>query len=198
MGIHLLLGSLTLFLAAAVGAGDKKDPAGSHESARVWGPLTKGLQMSIRLDRTQVRAGEAILLDVTIRNTGKGEADLGMSVDDLSSFDFVVQYVGGGMTQCERMPFTKYGAKMLEEREAAKNIPIRLKTGEERTYHFPLNRMVDMTLSGTYSLVVQRYIPGQPRHDREGRPLPVASPKPDDLSSNELSVEVKELPVPGR
>jgi hypothetical protein len=121
-----------------------------------------------------------------------------MSVDDLSSFDFVVQYVGGGMTQCERMPFTKYGAKLLEEREAAKNIPIRLKTDEERTYHFPLNRMVDMTLSGTYSLVVKRYIPGQPRHDREGRPLPVASPKPDDLSSNELSVEVKELPVPGR
>ena len=71
--------------------------------------------MSIRLERTRYGAGEPILLEVVIRNTANAEADLGMSACDLSSFDFAVRYVGGGMSQAGRMPFTRYGAKLLED-----------------------------------------------------------------------------------
>jgi hypothetical protein len=102
------------------------------------------------------------------------------------------------MTQAGRMPLTKYGAKLLKDFAAAKNIPILLKAGEQRPYRFPLSRMVDMTLSGTYSVTVHRYVPGQPRHDGEGQPPPPGPNKPDDLVSNQLSVEIRELPIAGR
>src|SRR5262249_32775820 len=68
-----------------------------------WGPVTKGLQMSIRLRRGRYRAGEPVTLEVVIRNTLDKEADLGMSASDLSSFDFVVRYVGGGMGPSRRV-----------------------------------------------------------------------------------------------
>jgi hypothetical protein len=43
--------------------------------------------------------------------------------------------------------------------------------------------MVDLTLSGTYSVVVKRSNPGHPRHP---------------LISNELTLEIAEPPTPGR
>ena len=74
----------------------------------------------------------------------------------------------------------------------------RLKGGAERRYRLPLNRLVDMTLSGTYSVAVKRHVPGQPRHDGQGRPLPPGPNKPDELVSKELSVEITEPPTPSR
>jgi hypothetical protein len=160
--------------------------------------VLKGLQMSIGLEREQYRADEPVILEVIIKNTLDEEADLGMSASDLSSFAFVVRYVDGGMSQARRMPLTKFGATLLQDRDSAKNVPIRLKGGEQRPYRFPLNRMVDMTLSGTYSVAINRYVPGQPRYDGEGRPLPPGPKKPDELVSNELSVGIKEPPTPSR
>ena len=180
--------------AAVLGIADK----GDEPSPIAWGPVTRGLQMSIRLERTRYGGGEPILLEVVIRNTANAEADLGMSACDLSSFDFAVRYVGGGMSQAGRMPFTRYGAKLLEDLGASKNMLIRLKAGEQRRYRFALNRMVDMTLSGTYSVAVNRHVPGRPRHDRAGHPLPPGPDKPAELVSNELTVEVAEPSVSSR
>jgi hypothetical protein len=90
------------------------------------------------------------------------------------------------------MPRTKYGAKVLEDTDAGKNVPIRLKAGEQRPYRFSLNRMVDMTLSGTYSVVVNRRVPGQRHHDGDGRPWPRGAHSPAKLVSNDLSVEITE------
>src|SRR5947209_7368381 len=75
------------------------------------GPVNKGLEMSIRLDRPSFKADEPVVLDVMIRNTTPEEVSLGMSVDDQASFEIEVRYVGGGMTQSGRMPLTKYGAR---------------------------------------------------------------------------------------
>ena len=33
----------------------------------------------------------------------------------MNSFDLVVRYVGGGMTQACRMPLTKFGANLLQD-----------------------------------------------------------------------------------
>ena len=134
--------------------------------------VNKGLEMSIQLDRTSTRVGEPVVLGVVIRNTKREEVSLGMSVHDQASFDIEVRYVGGGMTQAGRMPLTKYGARRFSAFGAAKNIEIRLKGLEERRYRFPLSRMYDLTLSGTYSVKVNRLIPGRPRYDGEGRLLP--------------------------
>jgi len=163
------------------------------------GALTgvNGLQMSLRLERERYRADEPVILEVVINNSGDEEANLGMSASDRSSFDVVVCYVGGGMTQAERMPLTKFGTKLLQEADSAKNIPIRLKAGEQRSYRFALNRVVDLTLSGTYSVAVKRTIPGQPRHDGEGRPQ--SGPrKRDELISKGISVEITEPATPSR
>ncbi len=59
----------------------------------------------------------------------------------LASFEIAVVYIGGGMTQRGRMPLTKYGVTRLAAFDAAKNIEIRLKTGEERGYRFPISRI---------------------------------------------------------
>jgi hypothetical protein len=142
-----------------------------------------GLQMSIHLERNRYRADEPITLEVVVKNNGDKEVDLGMSATDMSSFDMEVRYVGGGMTQAGRMPLTKFGTKFLQQDKAAKNIPILLKAGEQRSYRFALNRMVDLTLSGTYSVAVTRTIQG---HDGEGR---------SQLTSDVLSVEITEPPI---
>jgi len=157
----------------------------------------KGLQMSLKLEREQYRIDEPITLEVVIKNTGAEKAFLGMSSSDMSQFDFAVCYVGGGMTQSGKMPLTKYGTKLLQELPAAKNISIWLKPGEQRSYRFALNRMVDLTLSGTYSVTLKRTIPVQPPRDEEGNKLTDTS-MPDELISNELSVGITEPPVPNR
>jgi hypothetical protein len=158
----------------------------------------EGLQMSLRLEQGRYRADEPVTLEVVIKNTGDEQVYLGMSASDLSRFDFAVRYFGGGMAQAGRMPLTKFGTKLLQEADAGKNIPIRLKPGEQRSYRFVLNRMVDMTLSGIYSIVIKRSVPGQPRPDREVRPLPSGPDKPSELTSRELSVEITEPPTPNR
>jgi hypothetical protein len=149
----------------------------------------KGLKMSIRVDRERYQAGEPVTLEVVIKNAGAEEADLGMSATDLSSFDFVVNYVGGGMTQAGKMPLTKFGSKLLQEVPNSKNVQIRLKAGEQRSYHFALSRMVDLSLSGTYSVSLKRALPDQPRREGEGR---------NELVSNEVKLEITEPPTPSR
>ena len=99
------------------------------------------------------------------------------------------------MTQAGRMPLTRYGARRFSAFDAAKNIEIRLKGLEERRYRFPLSRMYDMTLSGTYSVKVNRLIPGRHRYDSEGRLLPTNRAREEELVSNELTVEMTEPPV---
>jgi hypothetical protein len=81
-------------------------------------PVPKGLQITIRLEKTKYRAGESIPLEVNIRNTGTEEIDLGMCASDLSRFDFEVCYVGGGMTQAGRMP-REPGSKPISQTVAA-------------------------------------------------------------------------------
>jgi hypothetical protein len=160
-------------------------------------PSAKGLRMSLHLERSRFLAGEAIPLEVVIRNESDAEVFLGMSAEDMGSFDFVVRYVGGGLTQAGRMPITKYGAWRLGPFDAAKNIPIRLKPGEERRYRVPIQRMVDMTLGGTYTIVAVRCVPGRFRHDTEGRLLPPDGVARVEVVSDERTVEVAEPPPPG-
>jgi hypothetical protein len=150
----------------------------------------KGLQMSLRLERERYRVDEPVALEVVIKNNREEEADLGMSAADLSNFEFVVRYVGGGMTQAGKMPMTKFGTKLLNEVPDSKNVPIRLKPGGQRSYRFTLNRMVDLTLSGTYSVAVKRAV--------SSHPLPDAAGKLDVLVSNELAVEIMEPTIRSR
>ena len=105
------------------------------------------------------RAGEPIAIELAVRNTTDHRLFYTMSAEDLPSFDFAVEYVGGGMTQGGRLPMTRYGVHLLQQHDAAKNVPWFLGPGEEMAYRFPIGRMVDMTSSGTYSVTVRRSIP---------------------------------------
>ena len=154
-----------------------------------------GLQMSIRLERDSYRVDEPITLEVVIKNGGTENAFLGMSAADIGRFDFEINYVSGGMAG--KMPLTKYGTMLLQEIPATKNITIWLKPGEQRSYRFALNRIVDLTLSGTCSVVLKRSVPAQPTHDNEGHQLSAAN-LPDVLTSNELTVGITEPPAQKR
>ena len=157
----------------------------------------RGLRMTLHLERSRFPAGEAIPLEVVIKNESGAEVCLGMSIDDQASFDYVVRYVGGGLTRAGRMPITKYGAWRLRPIDAAKNFPILLRPGEERRYRVPIQRMVDMTLGGTYTVVVNRCVPGRFRHDADGLPLPPDGVTRVEIVSNELTIEVVEPPPAG-
>jgi hypothetical protein len=67
---------------------------------------------------------------------------------------------------------------------------------EVRHYRFPLNRMYDMTLDGTYSVFVNRLISGRARYDSDGRMPAIKKAKSDELVSNELVVVVSDLAGP--
>jgi hypothetical protein len=158
-------------------------------------PVPRGLRMTIRLEqgRTRYSADEPIPLEVVVRNTSPDEAYLGMSDSEQSSFEILVnlrQSEAGGLG---RMPLTKYGTRRFAPFLAAKNVAIRLKAGEERRYRFPLNRMYDMTLTGTYAVSVNRCVPGRQRYDSEGHLQPTESgPQAERLASDEVSVEITE------
>ena len=174
---------LTLLATAMARAGE---PSAGDAAA------IKGLQMSIHVEKTRYRADEPMVIEVAIKNTTEAEVFLGMSIDDWASFDFAVQLVASEAGGIGRMPLTKFGARRLSRFDAPKNIPIRLKAGEVRRYRFPLNRMVDMTLDGRYSVVVRRSIPGRPRQNPEGRVPAIEGDASPDLVSDELKVEVSD------
>ena len=186
MGVHGL--AIVVLFTVAPGAAPRAEGPD-------WGPGHEGLRMSARLDRPGYRVEEPVVLEVVIWNTKPEEASLGMSAADQASFDIEVRYVAGGMTQSGRMPLTGYEARRLAASDAAKNIEIRLKGLEVRRYRFPLSRMYDMTLGGTYSVKVNRLIPGRHRYDGEGRVLPNDHTREGELVSNELTVEMAEHPV---
>ncbi len=177
--------SLPLALVLLVAVVTRADEAPTH-----WGPIVKGLQMSSRLEKSEYRSDEPVMLEVAIKNTSKEVVSLGWSADDQASFEIAVNYVGGGLAPAGRMPLTKYGAWRFAPSDATKNVEIFLKAGEERRYRFPLRRMYDMTLQGNYSVVVNRLIPGQMRYDTEGHIQPIEGPRPDELVSNSLTVVI--------
>ena len=165
------------------------------KSVEQWGPPMKGLRMSVALLK-EAKFGpfDRIVLKVMIENTSDKEIDLGMSATDFGSFDIAVEYVGGGLSQKGRVPITKFGTRLLQEYDSAKNVPIRLKPGNRRNYRFVVNRMYDMTLSGDYSITLNRYVPGRSRLDGGGNPIPNAGRNVDELVSNTILVKIIEPP----
>ena len=79
----------------------------ADEPSVEWGPIMKGLLMSARLERSRYRAGEPIMVGIVIKNTSKELVFLGFSAEDAASFEIVVSYIGGGLTQAGRMPLRK-------------------------------------------------------------------------------------------
>ncbi len=153
--------------------------------------VSGGFQMTIRAaNGTSYRAGEPIVIELAVRNTTDHRLFYTMSAEDLPSFEFAVEYVGGGMTQGGRLPMTRYGVQLLQQHDAAKNVPWFLGPGEEMAYRFPIGRMVDMTSSGTYSVTVRRSIPALPPRDA-GPDLPQKLAA-IGLTSNTLTVDVAE------
>lgn len=189
------LAAATLMLAAGSAATRRDAPAspGPGPSASI-----RGLDLSIRLEKRKFASNEPVVLQAIIGNQSNSRVDLGESVSDLGSFDFSVEYVAGGLFQHTRMPLTHYGAALLRTYLASKNIPIRLAPGAEAVYRFPLSRMVDLTLAGTYAVRVDRFVPGAGRHDWDGSLLPAARSRTPELVSNQVFLEVSEAERPER
>jgi hypothetical protein len=116
-----------------------------------------------------------------------------MSDSEQSSFEIAVNLRRSEAGGPGRMPLTRYGARRFAPFLAAKNVPIRVRAGEERWYRFPLNRMYDISLAGSYTVSVNRCIPGRQRYDGEGRMLPAGAGQSEGLlTSDGVSVEIAE------
>lgn len=177
---HVPIISLFMSAVATGGAGPAAD----------WGPVFRGLRMSSSVERARCQTTQPITLEVVIKNTSQEVVFLGGAALDYASFDIAVSYIGGGQSQGGRVPLTRYGQKLFAVFDAAKNPPVELKPGEERPYRFALNRMYDMTLAGTYSVAVNRAVPGRWRYDGDGRMDKAEAARPPELVSNQLVVEL--------
>ena len=89
-------------------------------------------------------------------------------------------------------PTTNYGKWRFREWDASKNFAIRLKPGKTRSYRFPIHRMYDLTLTGKYSITVDRYVPGRSRYDGVGEPVASEKKELGELRSNTQVVDIIE------
>jgi 6-phosphogluconolactonase (cycloisomerase 2 family) len=132
-------------------------------------PAPAGIQdasMKIELPKPEFAAGEAVRLNVVIRNNStEGTLFLGGSAFDLSSFRFSVKNAAG-----DEMPKTAFGTRLLHSPGAVfANAGIRLPPGARRRYQFAISRMFDMSRSAVYTISVERRVVTGYKKLRENR-----------------------------
>ena len=124
------------------------------------GSVKDGLQITARSDKETYSSGESVVVTVALKNISEKDQTVG-DTDENIEFEFVVTYEGNAT------PMTKYGAQShkrwidLQIAHSLGSFPglmysTLLHPGQERAYHFAVNRFQDMTLDGSYTIVVKR------------------------------------------
>jgi len=143
----------------------------------VFGDPMKGLRLGVALDKPIYRQGENPLLRVTLLNSGDEAFPLTIAHGGMES-SINVRGPDG-----KSVPLTRFG-----EREAA-STPYsyrisQLKPGQPMESFLVLNRLYDMSLEGTYTIVLSRVIA------KEGdRPIVLTSGTATLEMKGELSVK---------
>ena len=121
------------------------------------GSVEDGWQITAKSDKASYQPGEPIHVTVSVKNVSEKDAYL---EDDGDDFEFAVTRYG------VEMPATEYGVKIREDwvsfqkRRLYGGPPHQLygpvHPGQARDYQFIVNLFRDMTLGGTYTVVVDR------------------------------------------
>jgi hypothetical protein len=178
VGILIIL----VFPAIAPTAGDKKAadteaPAVENEKDVQWGEEVEGFRLSIAVDEDEFTPDQPIFLRVTLKNVGSDKIQV-EKVGSIRSYKMAVL-----LPRTEKQaPLTLRGKRLLES-PLAKATSFGLAADEEATDTIHLNRVFDMTLSGTYKVTVKRMVP-----KRDG------SDEYTYVTSNAIEITIKERP----
>lgn len=163
------------------------------------GPVVDGLALSASTDKGMCVGGEAIVLKLALTNPTTSTQYLGVvgSASPLDLFDFRVTFADMG-----QVPLTAFGKRSLKRNP---NLPsvlmsvfsFHVQPGKALHYQVVVNRLFDMTRSGTYRIIVRRYDPfatGMHNTSAKHPPLLVSNtvavrvvdPEPDFYDSNTI------------
>lgn len=117
-----------------------------------WGRVSEGFQLSARLEKELVGPCEPVILVVVMRNASKGILSLAESSPE-RDYKFVVKDDQGAS-----IPLTRYGKRLMDSTEEFRLVTLKMKSQEEIRSEILINRIYDMTLSSTYSIIVKRNV----------------------------------------
>jgi hypothetical protein len=156
LGIVLVLASP----GGAPTAADQETPADENEKNVQWGEQVEGYRLSLSTDKAQFAPGERVDLHVVLRNVGPDDARV--ATGRLMVFHTFTVLLPSG----QEAPLTLYGQRQVQSRlnPGGRGVVV-LEPGEELTTDLDLNRLFDMTLTGTYKVTAKRAVwsRGEPR-----------------------------------
>lgn len=141
---------------------------------RQWGSVSQGFQLSANLEGDVIRkAGDAIALELTIKNASKRVLSLTVSSPEKDYQVYVKNEKG------EDVPLTEYGERLrqLAGDHLSRSV-IKITAGLELKYRYPLGAVYNMTSSGSYYVTARRSV-----FRRDGKGIA-------ELSSNEVKITV--------
>jgi hypothetical protein len=127
-----------------------QQPEQTNSPERQWGPITEGFQLSARLEKDEVGVCEPIVLELHIRNAS---AEVLLLDDILPEMDYEMTIED---EQGNIMPLTSYGRRIMSNKEEMGSKVLKFKPWEEQRCSVLVNRIYDMTFSGTYAIAVKR------------------------------------------
>jgi hypothetical protein len=152
---------------------------GGKEAEIPWGEETEGYRLGLSTDKAEFAPGERVELHMIFRNVGPDDAEV--PVSRLMVFHTFTVLLPSG----KEAPLTLYGQRQVQSRldPGGRGVVV-LKPGEERSLDLHLNRLFDMTLTGTYKVTAKRAVwtRGEPRETAH-------------VVSNTLEITIKERPV---
>lgn len=119
-----------------------------------WGQTIDGLKLKVTVAKTRYAPLEPIRCEIQIQNTGSAKILLSRKAGVLGDYQFDIRSADG-----TEMPLTVYGQQQKLVSSLGATVLADLVPGQIWSDDVEmLNRMFDMTQSGTYSIVIKKHI----------------------------------------
>jgi len=140
-----------------------------------------GYLLSVTLEKPEVSASEPVVIRVAVKNGSKESISYILELPE-KTFKLSVKDAKG-----REVPLTAYGKRLFGKRPQGESGTqgVNLKPGAKSEFRMLVNRIYDMTVSGTYTIVARRAFPN-PREPI----FPWMKPGGEEISSNAVKVYV--------
>lgn len=116
------------------------------------GMVSEGFQLSAQLEKEWVGPCEPVILIVTLKNVSEKVLSLADSRPE-RDYEIVVKDEQG-----EETPLTTYGKNLMDSAGVFRRVLLKMNAGQELQNRLLINRIYDMSISGTYSIIVKRNV----------------------------------------
>jgi hypothetical protein len=118
--------------------------------AKQWGDVVNGCHIRVTPENRKVAAGEALDAEIEIGNVGDQKATY-----YLDGYQFEEDYliIEGSRDDGLKLKATQYAMQPIVSRSTVPEVVI--KAGENKRFAIRLNRLVDLTIAGNYTLFVK-------------------------------------------